>query len=167
MTMIESRLPQRRCGAPPAVILPVALAVVLALALPLLATAVADPAAAGEPTSTRLDDSLSSTEVSAGCQPPSTHQWVLIVAGTVVLAVLSFFLLVRVTQGYFIHRDWNSTLGRHSGISLTLLFSSLGMLALAYLITGCLHRRFLVWLLFPLALWAIHGLHTLVVVRNE
>lgn len=165
--MIETRHPQHHGGAARAAVLAAAVVVMLALTVPLLAAAAAAPAAAQEPTATQFDDNLNSTEGPVGCQPPSTQQWVMIVAGTIAFAVLCFFLLVRVLQGYFIHRDWNSTLGRHSGISLSLLMSSLGMLGLAYLITGCLHRRFLVWLLFPLALWAIHGLYTLVVVRSE
>jgi hypothetical protein len=101
------------------------------------------------------------------CHPPSTQEWVLIGVGTLVIFVVCFFLLVRLVQRAFIHRDKNATLGRHFGISITFLVGSLGMTALAYLITGCLHRQFVLWLCFPLALWAIHGLYTLIVVRNE
>ena len=101
------------------------------------------------------------------CQPPSTQQWVMIGVGTLAIFVVCFFLLVRLVQRAFIHRDKNATLGRHFGISITFLVGSLGMTALAYLITGCLHRQFVLWLCFPLALWAIHGLYTLIVVRNE
>lgn len=101
------------------------------------------------------------------CHPPTTREWVMIGVGTLVIFVVCFFLLVRLVQRAFIHRDKNATLGRHFGISITFLVGSLGMTALAYLITGCLHRQFVLWLCFPLALWAIHGLYTLIVVRNE
>jgi len=101
------------------------------------------------------------------CHPPSTQEWVMIGVGTLAIFVVCFFLLVRVVQRAFIHRDKNATLGRHFGISLTILVGSLGMVALTYLITGCLHRQFVLWLCFPLALWVIHGLYVLIAVRNE
>jgi len=87
--------------------------------------------------------------------------------GTLAIFVFCFFLVVRVVQRSFIHRDRSATLGRHFGILLTFLLSSLGMIGLAYLVTGCLHRQFLVWLFFPLTLLVIYGIYTLVIVRSE
>jgi hypothetical protein len=170
--MTQTRL-VRRCGAAqlraalPAAML---LFLVTAWALPVQVRAQElDPGsetAAVEPDDTVGVDEFSS-EPEEECLPPSTQEWVLIAAGTVVIFFICFFLLVRVVQRYFIRRDWSATLGRHWGISLILLLSSLGMLPLAYLVTGCVHPRFWVWVLFPLALWVLHGLYILVVVRSE
>jgi hypothetical protein len=110
-----------------------------------------------------LGDAFGDTE----CHPPSTQEWVFIALGTLVVFVVCFLLLVRLIQRHYIRQDRNATLGRHLGISLTFLVSSLGMAGVAYLVTGCLHRQFLVWLCFPLALWLIHLIYTLAVVRNE
>lgn len=183
--MIETRLGNRRGAAPPAAL---AAAVLLFLAaspvLPALALDAAQstgqPVAAGKDSAAPPQDALSTTGAAAspqdlvtpieelgGCQPPSTQQWLLIGAGTVVIFLICFWLLVRVVQRYYINQDWSATLGRHSGISMTLLLGSGGMALLSYLITGCVHRRFLLWLLFPLALWVIHGFYTLVVVRGK
>lgn len=101
------------------------------------------------------------------CHPPSTQEWLFITLGTLVVFAISFLLLVRLIQRHYIRQDRNATLGRHLGISLTFLVSSLGMTGVAYLVTGCLHRQFLVWLCFPLALWLIHLIYTLAVMRND
>ena len=170
--MTETRFARRRGAAQLRAALPAALLLFLVAAwtapLPVRAQ---EPDAGSETAAVQPDDTASedefATEPEAECLPPSTQEWVLIAAGTVAIFVVCFFLLVRVVQRYFIGRDWSATLGRHWGISLTLLVSSLGMLALSYLITGCLHPRFLVWLLFPLALWLLHGFYILVGVRGK
>jgi hypothetical protein len=178
--MIETRLVRRRGTVPHRAALPAALLLVLAAAVALPArvhgqaplsteTAEASERTAPTPEGTEAaaQNSGADPEVDNECHPPSTQQWVLIGVGTLAIFVVCFFLLVRLVQRAFIHRDKNATLGRHFGISITFLVGSLGMTALAYLITGCLHRQFVLWLCFPLALWAIHGLYTLIVVRNE
>jgi hypothetical protein len=101
------------------------------------------------------------------CHPPSTQEWVFIGLGTLVVFIVSFLLLVRLIQRYYIRRDKNATFGRHLGITVTFFVSSLGMSGVAYLVTGCLHRQFWVWLCFPLALGAIYLIYTLAVHRNE
>jgi hypothetical protein len=113
------------------------------------------------------DQGLSDVFGDNTCHPPSTQEWVFIALGTLVVFVVCFLLLVRLVQRYFIRQDKNATFGRHVGISLTFWVSSIGMAGVAYLVTGCLHRQFLVWLCFPLALWLIHLIYTLAVVRNE
>jgi hypothetical protein len=152
--MTETRLSHRRRSAPLRVALATAVLVVLTAVLAAL------PLAAQEST-----DSLSDT--TSTCLSPSTQQWVIIGVGTLAIFIFCFFLLVRLVQRSFIRRDRNASLGRHVGISLTFLVSSLGMTALAYLITGCLNHQFVLWLCFPLALWVIHGIYTLIVVRGE
>jgi hypothetical protein len=183
--MIQARFESRRSAVPPAGALAVAVLLLLAAAPPPATPApgaappAGQPAAAGKDSAPPPQDALTTTDAAAplqdvdvsieppGCQPPSTQQWLLIGAGTIVIFVGCFLLLVRVVQRRFINQDWSATLGRHSGISLTLLLGSGGMVLLTYLITGCLHRRFLLWLLFPLALWLIHGFYILVVVRGK
>ncbi|HYN20587.1 MAG TPA: hypothetical protein VE078_06480 [Thermoanaerobaculia bacterium] len=171
--MTETRLVRRRGAAQLRAALPTALLLFLVTAwtLPVQVRAqeTDDPTsetAVAQPDDTAGVDEFSS-EPEEECLPPSTQEWVLIAAGTVAIFLVCFFLLVRVVQRYFIRRDWSATYGRHWGISLVLLLSSLGMLPLAYLITGCVHPRFWVWILFPLALWVLHGLYILVVVRSE
>ncbi len=169
--MTETRLVRRRGAAQLRAALPAALLLFLVAAwiLPVQVRA-QEPDPGSETAAVEPDDTAGvdeSTEPEEECLPPSTQEWVLIAAGTVVIFLVCFFLLVRVVQRYFIRRDWSATLGRHSGISLILFLSSLGMLPLGYLVTGCVHPQFWVWLLFPLALWVIHGLYVLVVVRSE
>jgi hypothetical protein len=101
------------------------------------------------------------------CHPPSTQEWVFIALGTLGIFILSFLGLVRPVQRYYIRRDRNATYGRHVGISWTFFVSAIGMVPLAYLVTHCLHRQFLVWTIFPLALWLIHLIYTLAVLRHE
>lgn len=100
------------------------------------------------------------------CCPPSTQQKIIIGAGTLVLFVVLFLLLVRVVQRFFIQRDWSATLGRHTGILVTIAVSSGGMLSLADLITGCFHPQFFVWLGFAIASLVVYSLYMLIVVRN-
>jgi hypothetical protein len=101
------------------------------------------------------------------CPPPSTQEKIMIGVGALALAVVCFFLLVRLMERRYIQKDRSATLGRHLGFSLTLVVSALGLLALVYLITGCLHPEFLLWLGFCGALWIIHGVYTLIVVRGN
>ena len=86
--------------------------------------------------------------------------------GTLALVVVCYFLLVRLMERRYILQDRNAKLGRHLGFSLTIFMSSLGFVALVYLVTGCLHSKFLLWLGFAAALWIVHGIYTLVAVRN-
>jgi hypothetical protein len=170
--MNETRPAHRRGGALYRVALPAVLLLCLAAAMALPArlhaqtpttTDITEETVLGGTDTTSQDEGTPPEE----CHPPSTQEWVLIGVGTLVIFVVCFFLLVRLVQRAFIHRDMNATLGRHVGILITFLVGSLGMIALAYLITGCLHRQFWLWLCFPLALFTIHLLYTLIVVRNE
>lgn len=101
------------------------------------------------------------------CPPPSTQAKIMIGVGALALAVICFFLLVRLMERRNIQRDKSATLGRHQGISLSLLISTLGLLALVYLVTGCLHPEFWFWLGFCGALLIIHFIYTLIVVRGD
>jgi hypothetical protein len=101
------------------------------------------------------------------CPPPSTQEKIMIGVGALALAVVCFFLLVRLMERYYIQRDRSATMGRHLGFSLTIFLSALGLLALVYLITGCLHPEFLLWLVFCGALWFIHLVYTLIAVRGN
>lgn len=101
------------------------------------------------------------------CPPPSTQEKIMIGVGLVALAVVLFFLLVRLIERRYIQQDRNAKLGRHVGISLTLFLSAGGFLALVYLITGCIHPSVWLWLAFWGVFWAIHGLYTLIAVRSN
>ena len=160
----------RRSGALMRALRPTLLLFILALSLALATRVPAMAALRGNAAKAAMEqDHLESNLINevAGCEPPTTRDWVLIGTGSLIIFVVCFLLLVRLVQRYFIHRDLNPTLGRHAGISLTFAVGSLGMVALAYLVTGCLHKQFLLWLCFPLALLLLHGIYTLVVVRNE
>lgn len=101
------------------------------------------------------------------CPPPSTQEKIMIGVGALALAVVCFFLIVRLMERRYIQNDRSATMGRHLGFSLTLVLSALGLLALVYLITGCRHSEFLLWFGFCGALWVIHGIYTLIVVRGD
>jgi hypothetical protein len=171
--MIETRLSQLRGGAPFRVALWVATLLLLS-AVTLRAQTSAPvsteskvAASTGEATPERDMQSTDNPSGTEECHAPTTQEKVIIGVGTLAFALFCFFLLVRLVQRHYIRRDRNATLGRHLGISLAFLVSSLGMVGLAYLVTGCLHRQFLFWLCFALALWLIHLIYTLVVGRNE
>lgn len=176
--MTETRLTHRRGKVPYSATLPAVLLIFLSATMALLPTRVHGQAPVAPESAEQTSPTAGSgavpqadtahlDEATDECLPPSTQEWVLIGVGTFVIFAFCFFLLVRLVQRAFIHRDKNATLGRHAGISLTFVVGSLGMVVLAYLITGCLHRQFVLWMCFPLALWVIHGLYTLIAVRNE
>jgi hypothetical protein len=171
--MIETRLFQLRGGAPFRVALSVAVLLLLPAVTLRAQTSAPVPteskvaANTGEATPKRDMQSTDNPSGTEECHVPTTQEKVIIGVGTLAFAIFCFFLLVRLVQRHYIRRDRNATLGRHLGISLAFLVSSLGMVGLAYLVTGCLHRQFLFWLCFPLALWLIHLIYTLAVGRNE
>lgn len=134
-----------------------------------LSAQVPAPAAEEEASSTQEQstDPFAVPGEDGACPPPSTQEKIMIGVGALALAVICFFLLVRLMERRYIQKDRSATLGRHLGISLTLFLSALGLLALVYIITGCLHSEFLLWLIFFGALWLIHGVYTLIVVRGD
>lgn len=130
------------------------------------------PAAPQERTSTTEQDAgdpfaeLVVEELLGVCAPPSTQEQVMIGVGTLLILVVCFVLLVRLVERRFITQDRSPQLGRHMGFSLTIFMTSLGFVTLVYLVTGCVHSKFFWWLGFAAALWLIHLVYTLVVVRN-
>ena len=100
------------------------------------------------------------------CCPPTTAKLVFIGTGSVAIALISFLLIVRLVERSFINRDQSALVGRHAGISLSLLISSVGFAVTAYLVTGCWPPQFFIGLGFVAGLWAIHGLYTLIAVRK-
>lgn len=102
-----------------------------------------------------------------GCCPPTTGQKVLIGVGDLAILLVTFFLFVGLMERRFINTDRSSQLGRHLGMSLSLFLTAIGVGALAYLVTGCWPPEFTLWVLFAGAIWAIHGIYTLIVVRGS
>lgn len=102
-----------------------------------------------------------------GCLPPNTQEKVLIIVGCFAIAIACFFLVVRLAERSFINRDRSALLGRHWGISWTILIVTGGLAALNYLITGCLHKEMYIWLGFCGAVWLIHLIYLLIVVRSD
>lgn len=100
------------------------------------------------------------------CCPPSTGQRVMIGAADAVLFVVLVLLFMRLMERRFIQLDKDARLGRHLGISLALLVASGGMLALQIAVTGCIVTGMWLWVGFVFALFVLHGLYTLVVVRT-
>jgi len=116
-----------------------------------------------------VDDPFSDLDIPAfegNCPPPSTQEQIMIGVGALALVVICYFLLVRLMERRYILQDRSALVGRHLGFSLTIFMTSLGFVALVYLVTGCLHPKFLLWLGFAAALWIVHGIYTLIVVRN-
>lgn len=125
-----------------------------------------------QPVSGTQDDSLAGLMQGRICQPgeccpPSTQEKILIGVSALAIAVVCFFLLVRVVERSFIKNDRNAQVGRHFGISLSLLFAVGGLVGMIYLITGCFYASFWWWLGFVGALWLIHLIYTLVVLRES
>jgi hypothetical protein len=100
------------------------------------------------------------------CCPPTTAKLVFIGVGTVAIALVSFLLIVRLVERSFINRDASAVMGRHTGISLSLLITAVGFAVTAYLVTGCWPMRFWIGLGFVGGVWALHGLYTLIAVRK-
>ncbi len=99
------------------------------------------------------------------CCPPTLAQKVFIGAGTVVLAVVCFFLLVRIFERRAIKKGTNALVGRHMGISLSILLTLAGLAGLIFAITGCFPFQMLIILGVVGALWLIHLLYALLAVR--
>lgn len=97
----------------------------------------------------------------------STGDKVIMGAGSIAIFLILFFLLVRLTERAFIRKGSSPLLGRHLGISMALLFSGLGMLAVFYLVGGCWHASYIWWGAFVGAAWALHGIYTLIAVRGR
>ena len=100
------------------------------------------------------------------CCPPTTAKLVFIGVGTVAIALVSFLLIVRLVERSFINRDQSALVGRHFGISLSLLITAVGFAVTAYGVTGCWPVRFWIGLGFVGGVWALHGLYTLIAVRK-
>lgn len=152
----------------------VMLAVVLCVLLGMSSSLVAQqPSTTPTPTTDSApqppaDDPFKELTVEEGeCPPPSTQERILIGLGALVWAVIIFLLLVRLIERRFIQSDRSATLGRHAGISLTIFVSSLGLAAIGYLVTGCLHSELFLWLGFCGGIWLIHGIYTLIAARGE
>ncbi len=101
------------------------------------------------------------------CRPPSTQDWILIVAITLAVFVLLFFTLVRVVERSYINRDKSAVLGRQVGIFGSLALALAAMLATGYLTNGCLHPRFLIWLAAMAVVVLVDGLYTWVVASRD
>lgn len=124
------------------------------------------PPGSGEEES--LAELIGSSICPAGeCCPPSTQEKVMIGVGFLTLLVLLFFLLVRVFERRFIAQDRNSMLGRHLGISLTVVLTALGTAGLAYWLTDCWHSSYWVGLAVLGGAWLIHLIYTLAIVRDS
>ena len=100
-----------------------------------------------------------------GCCPPTLIQKVSIGAITVVLAAVCFFLIVRIFERHSIKKGTNALVGRHMGISLSILLTLAGLAGLIFAITGCFPFQMLLILGVVGAIWLIHLLYALVAVR--
>ena len=103
---------------------------------------------------------------SGQCCPPSTAAKVGIAVGDLAIFLVCFFLFVRLIELRFIQQDRNPLLGRHFGISLSLFLSSLGVAGLYLGVTGCYDPAVWLWAGFVFAIFVVHALYTVVVVRG-
>ncbi len=99
------------------------------------------------------------------CCPPTTIQKVAIAVATLVLAAVCFFLIVRIFERHAIKKGNNALVGRHMGISLSILLTIAGLAGLIFAITGCFPFQMLLALAVVGAIWLIHLLYALVAVR--
>ncbi len=99
------------------------------------------------------------------CCPPTLMQKIAIGSITVVLAAVCFFLIVRIFERHSIKKGTNALVGRHMGISLSILLTALGLAGLIFAITGCFPMQMLIILGVVGAIWLIHLLYALVAVR--
>jgi hypothetical protein len=99
------------------------------------------------------------------CCPPTLAQKVFIGVGTLVLAAVCFFLLVRILERHAIKRGTSALVGRHMGISLSLLLTAAGLAGLIFAITGCFPFQLILIVGVVGAIWLIHLLYALVAIR--
>jgi hypothetical protein len=99
------------------------------------------------------------------CCPPTGATTAMIVAGDVALLLLSGFLFVRLMERRYIANDLNPLLGRHLGVSISLLFATFGMAVLQYGATGCFAMSSFLWIGVAFAAFLVHAFYTAVVVR--
>jgi hypothetical protein len=100
-----------------------------------------------------------------GCCPPTLFQKIAIGSVTLVLAVVCFFLIVRIFERHSIKKGTNALVGRHMGISLSILLTLAGLAGLIFAITGCFPFQMIIILAVVGAIWLIHLLYALVAVR--
>ncbi len=113
-----------------------------------------------------LDDQTSDLVACVdGCCPPTLIQKVAIGSLTLVLAAVCFFLIVRIFERHSIKKGTNALVGRHMGISLSILLTLGGLAGLIFAITGCFPFQMLIILGVVGAIWLIHLLYALVAVR--
>ena len=99
------------------------------------------------------------------CCTSSLFQKAAIGSVTLVLAVVCFFLIVRIFERHSIKKGTNALVGRHMGISLSILLTLAGLAGLIFAITGCFPVQMLIILGVVGAIWLIHLLYALVAVR--
>ncbi len=99
------------------------------------------------------------------CCPPTMLQKLAIGAVTLVLAAVCFFLIVRIFERHAIKRGTNALVGRHMGISLSILLTLCGLAGLIFAITSCFPFQMLLIMGVVGAIWLIHLLYALVAVR--
>jgi hypothetical protein len=99
------------------------------------------------------------------CCPPTLFQKFAIGSLTLVLAAVCFFLIVRIFERHSIKKGTNALVGRHMGISLSILLTLAGLAGLIFAITGCFPFQMIIILAVVGAIWLIHLLYALVAVR--
>jgi len=100
-----------------------------------------------------------------GCCPPTMFQKIAIGSATLALAAVCLFLIVRIFERHAIKKGTNALVGRHMGISLSILLTAVGLAGLIKAITGCFPTQMLLILAVVGAIWLIHLLYALVAVR--
>ncbi len=100
-----------------------------------------------------------------GCCPPTMFQKFAIGGITLVLAAVCFFLIVRIFERHSIKRGTNALVGRHMGISLSILLTLAGLAGLIFAFTSCFPFQMLIILGVVGAIWLIHLLYALVAIR--
>ncbi len=100
------------------------------------------------------------------CCPPSTAGKVGIAAGDLAIFLVCCFLFMRLMELRFIQENRNPLLGRHLGVSLALGIAGVGMAGLYLGVTGCYDAGVWLWAGFVFAIFLLHAVYTLIVVRS-
>lgn len=100
------------------------------------------------------------------CCPPSTGDKVIMGVASVAVFLILFFLMVRLMERVFIKQEKSPLAGRHLGVSFALFLGGAAMMGIFFLVTGCFWPSYFYFLGVVGAIWLLHLIYTLLVIRR-
>ena len=101
------------------------------------------------------------------CCPPSMAQKLFIGVGGLALVLIFFFLFIRVMSSQAIKQGTSVLQARHRGIALALFLSTAGLAGLFFFVTGCWGPQATICVAFMGAVWLLHTIYALAVLRGK